>query len=175
MVRELTKKITLVLAIIICATGAMSQAPQVVLRTTDGRNFNLAERRGTVTALLFGATWVPLTNRELPAFQRLANLYAGRDVDFYWVSVNSVKNGEKGYASDTDLEEFADELELRLPVLRDTDRNAFRAFGLDALPSVVVLDREGQVRCTVVGFGVNWTRTYDPVIRCLNQLIARGA
>jgi len=172
MVRELTKKITLVLAFIICATGAMSQAPQVVLRTTDGRNFNLAERRGMVTVLLFGATWVPMTNRELPAFQKLATLFAGRGVDFYWVSLNSVKNGEKSYASDTDLQEFANELELRLPVLRDPDRNAFRAYGLDALPSVVVLDREGKVRCTVVGFGPNWTRTYGPVTRCLNQLSA---
>lgn len=175
MVRELMRKITLVLAISVCATGAMSQTPQVALRTTDSRNFNLAERRGMVTVLLFGATWVPMTNRELPAFQKLANLYAERDVDFYWVSLNSFKNGEKSYASDTDLQKFADELELRVPVLRDPDRNAFRALGLDVLPAVVVLDREGQVGCTVVGFGPNWTRTYGPVIRCLNQLIARGA
>lgn len=175
MIRQLTKKITFALVIIVCATSAMSQAPQVVLRTTDGRTVNLAESRGTVIVLLFGATWVPMTDRELPAFQKLTNLYAGRDVDFYWVSLNSVKNGERGYASDTDLQEFADELELRLPVLRDPDRNAFRAFGLDALPSVVILDREGRVRCTVVGFGPNRTRTYGPVARCLNQLLASDA
>jgi peroxiredoxin len=153
----------------------MSQAPQIVLRTTDGRAFNLAESRDTVTVLLFSATWVPMTDRELPAFQRLANLYTGRDVNFYWVSINSLKKEDKRYASDTNLQAFADELELRLPVLRDPDRNAFRALGLDALPAIVIIDREGQVSCTVVGFGPYWTRTYGPVIRCLNQLLANGA
>ena len=175
MIRQLTKKITLALAIIVCATGAMSQAPQTVLRTTDGRTVKLSESRGMVTVLLFGATWVPMTDRELPAFQKLADHYAVRDVAFYWVSINGAKKEEKHYASDSDLQAFADELELRLPVLRDPDRNSFRAFSLDALPAIVILDREGEVRCTVVSFGPNWTRTYGPVIRCLNQLLASGA
>jgi peroxiredoxin len=174
MFRQLTKKITVALAIIICAIGAMSQASQIVLRTTDGRAFNLDDNRGAVTVLLFSATWVPMTDRELPAFQRLANLYAGRDIDFYWVSIDSAKKEDKRYASDADLQVFADELELRLPVLRDPDRNAFRALGLDALPAIVIIDREGQVSCTVIGFGPYWTRTYGPVIRCLNQLLANG-
>ena len=172
MFRQLTKEITFALAIIVCATSAMSQAPQAVLRTTDGRTVNLAERRGAVTVLLFGATWVPMTDRELPAFQKLADRYTVRGADFYWVSLNGAKKEEKGYASDTDLQAFVDELGLRLPALRDPDRNAFRAFGLDAIPAIVIIDREGQVRCTVVGFGPNWTRTYGPVIRCLNQLLA---
>jgi hypothetical protein len=74
MIRQLTQKITLALTIIVCATGATSQAPQVVLRTTDGRNFNLAESRGTVIVLMFNAIWVPKADVELPAFQRLADL-----------------------------------------------------------------------------------------------------
>jgi hypothetical protein len=116
-----------------------------------------------------------VNTRTFRTFQRLANLYAGHDVNFYWVSINSTKKEDKRYASDTDLQAFADELELRLPTLLDPDRSAFRTFGLDALPAIVIIDREGQVGCTVVGFGPYWTRTYGPVIRCLNQLLANGA
>jgi hypothetical protein len=71
-----------------------------------------------------------MTDRGLPVFQKLADHYAGRDASFYWVSINGAKEEEKRYASDTDLQAFADEPELRLPVLRDCDRNASRAIGL---------------------------------------------
>jgi len=173
--RQLTKIITLALAIILCATATMSQTPQVVLRTTDGRTVSLAESRGTIIVLSFGATWAPRTERELPALQRLANFYVGRGVAFYWVSINGAKARQKGYTSDRDLQAFADELGLRLPVLRDPDRKAFRAFGLDALPATVIIDRDGRVGCTVVGVGPKRTRTRSPVMRCLNKLLASGA
>lgn len=67
---------------------------------------------------------------------------------------------------------FADELGLRLPVLRDPNRDAFRGFGLDALPSIVILDREGRVFHKVVGFDPDHrARSHGTVIRSLNQLL----
>jgi peroxiredoxin len=173
-----------VFALIVCAIVALAQAPQIILRTTDGRDFNLVRDRGKIIVLSFGATWVPLTERELLAFQNLADRFAGRGVNFYWVSTNSAKQNERNYASDADLEAFATKLELRLPVLRDPDQAAFRAFGLKALPSIVIIDREGQVCRKVVGLDPEEIEYYDPVkleaytsraysevIRCLNQLL----
>ncbi|HZS03948.1 MAG TPA: TlpA disulfide reductase family protein [Blastocatellia bacterium] len=179
--RQLAKRTALALAVIVCAIVTGAQDPQVPLRTTDGRAFDLASERSKVVVLSFGATWVPLTDKELPTFQRLADRYAGRGVSFYWVSVDSAKEKERRYISDADLQGFADELELLLPVLRDPARKAFRSFGLDALPAVVIIDREGRVFRKVVGFN---PECYDPdkgefllneaygeVIRCLNQLL----
>jgi len=169
------------LAIIVCAIVTGAQDPQVTLRTTDGRTFDLARDRGKVVVLSFGATWVPLTDKELPTFQRLADRYAGRGASFYWVSVNSAKEKEKHYISDADLQGYAVELGLRLSVLRDPDQKALRAFGLDALPAIVIIDQEGRVFRKVIGFN---PECYDPekdefylneaygeVIRCLNQLL----
>jgi peroxiredoxin len=184
MFRQAAKKIVLAIALMACVIVALAQAPQIVLRTTDGQDFNLAKDRGNIIVLSFSATWVPLTDRELRAFQILADRYSGRGVNFYWVSTNSAKKNEKNYASDAELEAFATKLELRLRVLRDPDQVAFRAFGLGLFPSVVIIDREGRVYCKVIGFDPEEIEYYDPekiesyttrvygeVIHCLNQLL----
>jgi peroxiredoxin len=173
MIRQLIGRIIVPLVVIVCAIGAISQTPEVVLRSTEGRAIDLAESRGTVVVLYFGGTQVPMADRELPAFQRLADLYARRDVDFYWVCVDSTEGGNKrSFVSDADLQAFADELGLCLPVLRDPDRSAFRTFGLDVLPAIIILDREGQVFHKAVGFDPDYpTRSYSTVIRSLNQLL----
>ncbi len=77
-------KVSLALALFaLLASTAVAQSPQVTLRSVDGQTFNLAASRGKVVVLSFGATWVPLTSRELPALQKLAERYAGRNVSFY--------------------------------------------------------------------------------------------
>jgi len=168
----------------VLAIGVFAQAPQVTLRTTDGCLVELAQHRGRIVVLAFGATWVPMTDKDLDAFQRLADRYAGRGIDFYWVSTNSTKKKAKSFISDDGLQDFASEVGLRLPILRDPDRTAFKAFGLDVLPAVIVIDREGQVRLKMVGLDpeemeyydrkrTNFytNRIYDDVIHCLNQLL----
>jgi peroxiredoxin len=172
------------LAAIAFTASVAAQAPRVTLRGLDGRTFDTAQRRGRITVLSFGATWVPKTDKDLAAFQRLADRYAGRGVDFYWVSTNSTRKTGRSYISDDALDNFKSEVGLKLRVLRDPDREAFRAFGLDLLPSIVILDREGQVCLRVVGLDPEETEYYDPqrldfyttraygdVIRCLNELL----
>jgi peroxiredoxin len=178
------KSLGLALVGITWSIALFAQVPRVTLRTTDGRLVDLVERRGRIVVLAFGATWVPMTDRDLDAFQRLADRYAGRGIDFYWVSINSMRQKEKGFVSDDGLEDFASEVGLRLPVLRDPDRTAFKTFGLDVLPPVIVIDREGQVRLKMIGLDPEESEYYDPqrkqfytnriyddVIRCLNQLL----
>lgn len=184
MLHPSVKRIVLMAALIACALGTLAQAPQIALRSVDGRTFDLAKCRGKIVVLSFGATWLPMTDKELPAFQKLADRYAGRGVDFYWVSINSAKKGEKTAVTDAELQAFVGELGLRLSVLRDPERKAFSAFGLDALPAIVIIDQEGLVCLKVLGFNQEEAENYDParielyttrvysaVIRCLNQLL----
>src|SRR5262249_48869377 len=133
--------------------------------------FNLADQRGKVVVLSFGATWVPLANKELPALQKLADRYAGRGVVVYWVSTNGTKPGTKTYSSDAELEAFAGQNGLRLPVLRDPDQTAYRALGLNALPTLVIIDRDGRVYRKLVGFDPEQAEPYGEVIRILDQLL----
>lgn len=153
------------------ALTATAQAPQVTLRTTDDRAVGASEWRGKVVVLSFGATWVPLVAKELPALQKLADRYAARGVQVYWVSVNSAKPGAKNYSSGADLSALAEKHGFRGAVLRDPEQAAYRAFAVDALPTVVILDKEGKVVRKLVGFDPDQGEAYAAVMKELDQLL----
>jgi peroxiredoxin len=46
---------------------------------------------------------------------------------------------------------FIANMHLKLPVVRDADGAAAKAFGINIFPSTVAIDREGRVRFIVVG------------------------
>lgn len=153
------------------ALMATAQAPQVSLKTTDDRTVSSAEWHGKVVVLSFGATWVPLAAKELPALQKLADRYAPRGVQVYWVSVNSATPGAKGYSTNTDLSAFAEKSGFHGRALRDADKAAYRAFGVDALPTVVILNKDGQVARKLVGFDPDQGEAYAAVMKELDQLL----
>jgi peroxiredoxin len=170
--RQLKTKLALLFVVIVIAvSAAFAQSPQITLRSADGGTINLSNSQGKVVVLSIGATWVPLASKELPALQKLAERYAGRGVNFYWVSINSDKPGAKNYASDADLQAFAQRNGLRLMVLRDPEQAAYRAFGVNALPTIVILDRDGKVFRKNVGFDPDQPEPYAEVVRSLTQLL----
>jgi peroxiredoxin len=159
------------LAVIFASLSVSAQNPQITLRTLDGRPVASNDLRGKIVVMSFGGTWVPLASKELPALQKLADRYASRGVQVYWVSINNAKPGARNFASDADLQAFAQKHNLRVTVLRDSDQETYRAFGLDAVPTVIVLDKEGKVVRKHVGFGPEQGEAYSDIIRELEQLL----
>jgi peroxiredoxin len=159
------------LAIALAALVQTVQAQQVSLQGVDGKTVNTADLKGKVVVLSFGATWVPLAAKELPALQKLADRYAARGVQVYWVSVNSAKPGGKSYIADADLDAFADKRGFRGIVLRDSEQAAYRAYGVDALPTVVLLGKDGKVARKLVGFDPDQGEAYAAVMKELDQLL----
>jgi peroxiredoxin len=172
MIRKNTIRHAVTLTIILAfALTALAQTPAITLRTTDGGSFNLSDKRGRVVVLAFGATWVPLSAKELPALQKLADRYTGRKVDVYWVSINSAKPGARNAATDAELKAFATKNGLRLPVLRDPDQTAFRALGVENLPTLIIIDREGKVAHKHVGFDPDQADGYGEISQELDKLL----
>jgi peroxiredoxin len=168
--RRIVVTLTVTFLTIIFIT-AFAQTERITLQSTDGQEVNLRDLRGKVVVLSFGGTWVPMTTREFPALQKLADRFSSRGVEIYWVSLNSAKPGARTYASDADLKEFAQKNNLRVKVLRDPDMQAYRYYALDALPTLVILDKEGKVARKHVGFGPDQSETYNQIIRELEQLL----
>jgi len=164
------RALTLV-AIMLISTAVFGQADKLTLRSLDGNTVNLSTLRGKVVVLSFGGTWVPMASRELSALQKIADRYTSRGVQFYWVSVNSARAGTRNYISDGDLQAFAQKHQIRMSVLRDPDMEAYQAFGLDALPTLVILDREGKVARKHVGFGSEQGESMGALVRELEQLL----
>jgi peroxiredoxin len=166
------RKMRAPLALALLTLSVAAQAPAIALRTTAGGTVNLSQPQGKVRVLAFSATWSPLVDRELPALQQLASSYAGRDVEFYWVSINSAKQGAKNYASDADLDAFARRSGLQLPVLRDSEQAAYRGFGVSNVPTLVVIDREGRVAFKHIGIDPDRAESLDDVRRAVDRLLS---
>lgn len=164
------KLVRLSVVLMLCAAAVGAQ-PTLSLRAIDGRTVNLADERGNVVVLAFGATWAPLASKELPALQGLADKYAGSGATFYWVSINSAKHGARNYASDADLQAFAARHGLKVGVLRDPDQAAYRALGLTGLPGMVVIDKAGQIAHRHIGFDPRRAESFGDVDGVLNRLL----
>jgi peroxiredoxin len=172
MLKHLKMTITLSIATLaMLFSTSFTQNQGIMLQPLDGEGINLKDLRGKVVVMSFGGTWVPMASRELPALQKLSDRFSDRGVQVYWVSINSARPGARTYASDDNLREFAQKNNLRVKMLRDPDQEAYRYFGLDALPTLLILDRDGKVARKHVGFGTDQGEAYNQIIRELDQLL----
>jgi peroxiredoxin len=110
------------------------------LKGVDGKTYDVAEMRGQVVLVSFGATWCKPCEWELTALEELKVEYARQPVRFLWVSVDT-----KQQASDAWLKQYAKMHHMTMPVLRDTDFAAFGQFNDRLrLPMVVFFNRRGE-------------------------------
>ena len=136
------------------------------MKSIDGQTVTSGSLRGEVVVLAFGASWLPLSRTQLQGVRKLADEYSERGVVVYWVSTESADAKSKNYASDEQLRNFAQKYGLKVTVLRDPDGAVSKRFGIDQLPSIVILDKEGNVSGTPIG-------GLDPLGNLASQLAAR--
>ena len=132
---------------------AQNSATDFSLRAIDGETVTSASLRGEVVVLAFGASWLPLTRNQMEAVKKLADQFAGRGVAVYWVSTESEAAKSKNYASDEQLRELG--RKYKVTVLRDPDGAVSKKLGVDQLPSVVIIDKVGNVADRIGGMDPN--------------------
>ena len=140
-----------VLAVATTVSGkAMAQSPaDFTLQAIDGPPVSSDSLRGEVVVLGFGASWLPLTRNQMEGLKKLADQYAGRGVAVYWVSTESESPKSKNFASDDQLRELA--RKYKMTVLRDPDGSVSGRLGVDQLPSIVIINKQGVVAATLGG------------------------
>lgn len=114
------------------------------LRSVDGQTVTSQSLRGKVVVLAFGASWLPLSRTQLQGVKKLADQYNDRGVVVYWVSTEPDKSNAKNYASDEQLRAFGKKYGMDVAVLRDPDMVVAKKLGAVELPSVVILDKQGN-------------------------------
>lgn len=115
------------------------------LRSVDGQTVTSESLRGEVVVMAFGASWLPLSRTQLQGIRKLADEYSNRGVVVYWVSTESEDAKSKNYASDEQLRAFAQKYGLKVTVLRDPDGGISKKMGIDQLPSIIILDKQGNL------------------------------
>lgn len=136
---------------------------QLKLRTLNRESWSLTEQRGKYVVLSFSSVRFPLVGKTLPALEKLAQRYAGRNVNVYWVSTDSATPGVKGYVADAELRNFAERHTTHVTVLRDPNKAEFQRLRLDAIPTLVIVGHNGELLRTYVGFDAESGRGYRDV------------
>src|SRR5678815_3355314 len=134
-----------------CMAFSQTQPVNFSLRSIDGQTVTSDSLKGEVVVLAFGASWLPLSKAQLQGIRKFADEYSDRGVVVYWVSTESADAKSKNYASDEQLRNFAQKYGLKVTVLRDPDGVVSKKFGVDQLPSIVILDKQGNVSGAPIG------------------------
>ena len=153
MVLNTQKRVLAGLLIILasCAAAVAQTRADFSVRSIDGQTVTSESLRGEVVVLAFGASWLPLSKTQLQGVRKLADEYSDKGVVVYWVSTESDNSKSKNYASDEQLRAFAQKYGLKVTVLRDPDGVVSKKLGVDQLPSIVILDKEGNLSGEPVG------------------------
>jgi thiol-disulfide isomerase/thioredoxin len=122
----------------------------------------LADYRGRVVLVNFWASWCPPCIYEMPKLVRLQQRLA--DKPFVILAINV---GERKYR----VRKFSKLIELDLPVLLDTSKDVFSAWGLETLPTSFVIDAEGRMRYRAYG-DPGWDE--DHIVSVMEELLTES-
>jgi peroxiredoxin len=120
------------------------------LRSIDGQTVTSDSLRGEVVVMAFGASWLPLSRTQLQGVRKLADEYSNRGVVVYFISTESEDSKSKNFASDEQLRAFSQKYGLKVTVLRDPDGVISKKMGVDQLPTIVILDKQGNIAGTPI-------------------------
>lgn len=133
-------------------------APDFTLPLLGGSNLRLGEQRGQVVMLNFWASWCAPCKQEMPHLNRLHDKY--RSAGFVLLGINVDDDPAKAVAD-------AAKLGIRFPVLLDQAKLVSKLYQLGAMPTTVVIDRDGRVRHVHEGYRNGIEQLYDSQLRAL--------
>lgn len=111
------------------------------LKGIDGKTYNLAEMRGSVLLVSFGASWCQPCFAELRALEELKEEFKHQPVKFLWVSLEG-----EDEISDGKLRSFAKSVDISFPVLRDPSSSTYAQFSTRRrIPLVIFINQKGEL------------------------------
>lgn len=116
-------------------------APAFTVTGLDGVKHKLSEFRGKVVLIDFWATWCPPCRKGLPETQKFYTDYGKRGLAVVTVS-DEVK---------ATVQPYLKENKLTFPAYLDPGGAASKAYHVSAIPTVVVIDRNGNLADYKVG------------------------
>jgi thiol-disulfide isomerase/thioredoxin len=140
------------------APGDRKSVQDVTGEHLDGKPFKLSELKGKVVVVNFWASWCAPCRGEAPSLEQVYTENKDKGVEFIGVNFKDSK---------ANAEAFERKFKVTYPSLFDADGQvtlAFREVPPSAIPSTLVLDRQGRVAARIIG-----ATTYSK----LNPLVAK--
>ena len=154
--------ILLSIALLVCtdahAATKNTPASDFTLKGRDGANHRLSEEVGNIVIVNFWASWCGPCREELPAFESLYQEYADLGVTVYGVNVDD--DPEKANV-------LLKDIDVSFPVLFDTNGDVSKLYDVSAMPTTVMVDRDGNTRLIHKGYKSGDEKRYEQAIKAL--------
>jgi cytochrome c-type biogenesis protein len=122
-------------------TISAEPAPDVELKTTDGKPLKLSDMRGQVVLLNFWATWCVPCRSEIPGLNEMQRDLASRGFKVLGVSTSDSADLVREYQKDV-RQDYTVAL---------GDDGVANKYAVGVLPTTFVIDRQGRVRHKIIG------------------------
>jgi thiol-disulfide isomerase/thioredoxin len=134
------------------------RAPDCFLEALNGERIQLKTFQGKMIFLNFWATWCGPCKEEMPSMEALYQKFKGKDFVFLTVAVD--------YGGTKRVREFIEKHRYHFPVLVDPAGKTLDLFGINKIPSTLIIDKKGRMIGRAIG-----PRDWDSpeVVSLLNQ------
>jgi thiol-disulfide isomerase/thioredoxin len=117
-----------------------------ILPLLDGTSRNTAELRGKVVFLNFWATWCGPCRAEMPSMEALYHRFKEQGLEILAVNLQE---------SQKEVSAFMQQLGLTFPTALDQPGSIGAAYGVMAIPTTYIVDRNGGIIARVMG-SLDW-------------------
>ncbi len=135
--------VIVVLSTDISAGFEQAAAPDFTLKSADGKNVRLSEYRGDVVLINFWASWCGPCRQEMPVLSDLHDRY--KSLGFTVLGINVEENSN-------DARKLLGKIPVSFPILFDNTSTVSKQYDVVAMPSTVIVDRDGNMRYLHKGY-----------------------
>ena len=114
--------------------------------------------KGKVVYLDFWASWCGPCRKEMPVLQKLQDKYQDLGVQVWGINVEQENQAGKDFLAD---------LDLRFPIFFDQTNSLSKTYQVEAMPTTVIIDRDGNVRFIFQGYQDGFDKKYAAAIKQL--------
>ena len=133
------------------------QAPPFTLPTLDGTSISLSDVRGRIVLVEFWATWCGPCRFSLPSLEVIYKRYRGRGVTALLIDEGERSETVKAWAK----------RQFTAPIALDRDGAVGQRYGVDSLPRLFILDREGRILYAHAGYGGGLEQNLSLILNAL--------
>lgn len=134
------------------------KASDFTLKSRSGKNIKLSELRGQVVMINFWASWCGPCRQEMPLLEALYKKYNALGFTLLGVNVEQDSTKANGYLRD---------ISVSFPILYDTKNTVSKAYNISAMPSTVMVDRNGNLRYLHHGYKPGYEKEYQKQVKAL--------